>query len=94
MYPPINFVLEKEDYRNPSYRVKDWYHKGRLVLDLDGKRMRDFHHLPVVCSTHIPGGHIEALMRFDDRTTYADIRGRMPPTTISKSKGIAKDKPQ
>ncbi|CAO1603879.1 hypothetical protein XANCAGTX0491_007455 [Xanthoria calcicola] len=94
LYPPINFVLEKGDYKHPHYKVQDWYHKGRLVLDLDGKRMRDFHHLPVVCSTHIPGGHIEALMRVDDRTTYADIRGRMPPTTISKSKGIAKDKPQ
>ncbi|KAI4108611.1 MAG: hypothetical protein LQ339_002127 [Xanthoria mediterranea] len=94
LYPPINFVLEKGDYKHPDYKLQDWYHKGRLVLDLDGKRMRDFHHLPVVCSTHIPGGHIEALMRVDDRTTYADIRGRMPPTTISKSKGIAKDKPQ
>ncbi|KAI4265653.1 MAG: hypothetical protein L6R38_009263 [Xanthoria sp. 2 TBL-2021] len=94
LYPPINFVLEKREYKHPNYEVQDWYHKGRLVLDLDGRRMRYFHHLPIVCSTNIPGGHIEALMRLDDRTTYADIRGRMPPKVIVKYKGIPNEKPQ
>ncbi|KAL8976409.1 MAG: hypothetical protein Q9205_007574 [Flavoplaca limonia] len=56
--------------------------------------MKFFHHLPVVCSSQIPGGHIEALMRLDDRMSYSDIRGRMPPRIVIKRKGVAKEKPQ
>lgn len=39
---PINFVLEKREYKHPNYKVQDWYHKGRLVLNLNSKRMRYF----------------------------------------------------
>ena len=55
--------------------------------------MRRFFHLPETCSTKIPGGHIEALMRLDDRTTYADIRGRMPPHIVVQRKGYVRIKP-
>ncbi|KAL8997278.1 MAG: hypothetical protein Q9169_003420 [Polycauliona sp. 2 TL-2023] len=93
-YPPINFVLEKLNWKHFDYDIKTWYHKGKLVLDLDGKPMKKFPHLPGVCSSKIPGGHIEALMRFDDRTIYADIRGRMPPTRKVKIKGKLTDRVQ
>ncbi|KAL8728058.1 MAG: hypothetical protein Q9166_005658 [cf. Caloplaca sp. 2 TL-2023] len=86
-YPKINFVLEKKGYKHPPYDVAHWYHNGRLVLDLSGKPMRKFHHLPDTCSSKLHGGHIEALMRFDDRTFYTDIRGRMPPRVTYKKKG-------
>ncbi|KAL8874424.1 MAG: hypothetical protein Q9198_006889 [Flavoplaca austrocitrina] len=94
LYPPINFVLRKREYKHPDYEVQLWYHNERLVLDLEGRRMKFFHHLPVVCSSQIPGGHIEALMRLDDRMSYSDMRGRMPPRITIKRKGVAKEKPQ
>ncbi|KAL8856670.1 MAG: hypothetical protein Q9178_006737 [Gyalolechia marmorata] len=93
LYPPVSFVLEKTTYKHPDYEIKDWYHNGRLVLDLEGKPMRRFFHLPETCSTKIPGGHIEALMRLDDRTTYADIRGRMPPHIVIQRKSYMRIKP-
>ncbi|KAL8926132.1 MAG: hypothetical protein Q9172_001919 [Xanthocarpia lactea] len=93
LYPPVNFVLERTTYKHPNYEIKDWYHNGRLVLDLEGKPMRRFFHLPDTCSTKIPGGHIEALMRLDDRTTYADIGGRMPPHIVTQRKGYVRIKP-
>ncbi|KAL8771543.1 MAG: hypothetical protein Q9209_002985 [Squamulea sp. 1 TL-2023] len=86
LYPPINFVLEKREYKHPDYHVQDWYHDGRLILDLEGKPMKKLLHLPDTCSSNIPGGHIEALMRFDDRTRYSDIRGRMPPAVTIERK--------
>ncbi|KAL8737608.1 MAG: hypothetical protein Q9181_001509 [Wetmoreana brouardii] len=87
-FPWINFRLEKTDYK-PSFKyvVPDWYHNGLLVLDLHGRPMRKFWHLPDTISSKIPEGHIEALMRFDDKTTYSDIRGRMPPKVISHYRG-------
>ena len=81
-YPEIIFVLRKYGYQNPAYEVPFWYHKGRLVLSMDGRPMRKLLHLPDVCSSKLPGGHIEALMRLDDRTTYRDLYGRMPKEEV------------
>lgn len=79
VYPDINFQLEKQGRKNPDYASQYWRHRGRLVLDLNNEPMMKFRHLPDTISSRIHGGHIEALMRFDDRTKYKDIRGRMPP---------------
>ncbi|KAL8671909.1 MAG: hypothetical protein Q9168_003602 [Polycauliona sp. 1 TL-2023] len=93
-YPPINFVLEKKQYKHPDYEVQLWYHEGRLVIDLLGKPVKKFKHLPDVCSSAMPGGHIEALMRLDDRMTYADIRARQPPKVIfTTTRGVWNVKP-
>ncbi|KAL8926718.1 MAG: hypothetical protein Q9208_002792 [Pyrenodesmia sp. 3 TL-2023] len=92
-YPAINFVLERKDYTHPNYEVTAWRYNGYLVLDLSRKPIRNFRHLPYTISSRIPGGHIEALMRFDDRVDYADIRARMPPTIIVSQNGKAVEKP-
>ncbi|KAL8709485.1 MAG: hypothetical protein Q9225_007443 [Loekoesia sp. 1 TL-2023] len=92
-YPPINFVLERRGYKHPDYEVLPWYYNGLLVLDLDNKPLKNFHHLPFTISSKIPGGHVEALMRFDDRTTYADIRARMPPKILSYRSGKPYERP-
>lgn len=82
-YPPINFVLHQQDYRHPNYEVGYLQFNGLLVLDLEDKPVKGFHHIPLTVSSRIPGGHIEALLRLDDRATYADIRARMPPRVMS-----------
>ncbi|KAL8752793.1 MAG: hypothetical protein Q9184_005622 [Pyrenodesmia sp. 2 TL-2023] len=92
-YPPINFVLDRKDYTHPNYEVTAWRYNGYLVLDLSRKPIRNFRHLPYTISSRIPGGHIEALMRFDDRVDYADIRARMPPTVTVSQNGKAVEKP-
>ena len=91
-YPPINFVLERRGYDHPKYMVLHLYHNGLLVLDLDDKPIKDFRHLPLTISSRIPGGHIEALMRFDDRVTYADIRSRMPTKILVHRNGKASER--
>ncbi|KAL8934102.1 MAG: hypothetical protein Q9216_006073 [Gyalolechia sp. 2 TL-2023] len=92
-YPPIKFVLHRQGYTHPAYEVLYWYYHGRLVLDLDDKPLKNFLHLPPTVSSKIPGGHIEALLRFDDRTTYADIRGRMPSKLLSVHSGKTTERP-
>ncbi|KAL9030843.1 MAG: hypothetical protein Q9196_001070 [Gyalolechia fulgens] len=92
-YPPINFVLHRKEYRHPNYEVLHWYYNGRLVIDLEDKPVKKFLHLPPTISSKIPGGHIEALLRFDDRTTYADIRARMPPKVLSYRNGNTTERP-
>ncbi|KAL8827881.1 MAG: hypothetical protein Q9170_006837 [Blastenia crenularia] len=92
-YPPINFVIERRGYKHPNYEVLPFYYNGLLVLDLDGNPIRNFHHLPPTISSKIHGGHIEALMRFDSRTTYADIRARMPPKVAIYKNGQTVERP-
>ncbi|KAL9002311.1 MAG: hypothetical protein Q9188_004749 [Gyalolechia gomerana] len=92
-YPPINFVLNRQGYTHPTYDVLHWYYNGLLVLDLENKPVKDFLHLPPTVSSKIPGGHIEALLRFDDRTTFADIRARMPPRILSCRNGKTTERP-
>ncbi|KAL9595786.1 MAG: hypothetical protein Q9219_006240 [cf. Caloplaca sp. 3 TL-2023] len=92
-YPPINFVLERKGYKHPDYEVELWYYRGHLLLDHDHKPMKNFRHLPATISSKIPGGHIEALMRVDDRTTYGDIRARMPPAILVNQNGVMVKKP-
>ncbi|KAL8667703.1 MAG: hypothetical protein Q9202_000558 [Teloschistes flavicans] len=77
-YPPIIFQLEKYPGQDPDYEVTTWYHRGLLVLDMEGRPMRKLPHLPDIISSRIPGGHIEALLRTHSATEYQDIRGRMP----------------
>lgn len=86
-YPPINFVLYRTNYKGPTYNWGYLYFNGLLVLDLENRPIKNFLHLPLTISSKIHGGHIEALLRFDDRTTYADIRARMPPKILSLHSG-------
>ncbi len=92
-YPAINFVLERKDYTHPDYEVTAWRYNGYLVLDLNRKPIRNFRHLPYTISSKIPGGHIEALMRFDNRVDYSDIRARMLPTILVSKNGEVVERP-
>ncbi|KAL8646686.1 MAG: hypothetical protein Q9210_005993 [Variospora velana] len=77
-YPDITFAISPNRYTHPPYAVKHMAFNGLMVLGPGGQPIRAFPHLPGTISSCVRGGHIEAWMRYDNRTTLEDILARMP----------------
>lgn len=65
--PDILFQWKKTGYRNPTYIVPDWYHKGSIVLDPQNCPVRKYRNIPDTCSSMLEGGVMEAIKREDGR---------------------------
>lgn len=77
-FPPIIFVFERKDRRDPSYVVPHMRWRGLLVIDFQGQPVRRFRNIPATLSTQLEGGLMEAICREDSRVNNHDFLARMP----------------
>lgn len=65
-------------YQRETYKLKNWYYNGKLVVDRNKDIVRKFRNIPDVLSSQYPGAFLEAIKREDRRISYIDILARMP----------------
>lgn len=71
--------LKKAPPRFDEYpQVKYWRHKGLLMLDPDDHPVLDWASIPMVFSSKLEGGRMEALKRVFPWLRNSDFRARMP----------------
>ena len=62
----------------PPYNPPPWYHRDRIVLDLDDNPIECWHEIPLVCSSDMEGWELEAITRTNTAISLSAIRARMP----------------
>lgn len=79
---PILFQLRKT--AAPGVAPRDvMQHAGRVILDQDDHRIRDFPELPSTLSTALEGHNIELYRRQNDKIDYVDLIGKCLTTRLS-----------
>lgn len=71
----------------PTKAIGHLKYDGKLLLDFNGKRLRDFRSLPLIISSTVEGWRVEAWMRSDSRMKTRDIIARIPIKWATGSAG-------
>jgi len=73
----LSLWMPRTPQNNPDYDIEHLTYNNRMVLDWEGKLIRDFKELPATIASTVEGWRIEAWLRKDKRVTYRDIVARM-----------------
>ncbi|KAL8887809.1 MAG: hypothetical protein Q9215_004670 [Flavoplaca cf. flavocitrina] len=76
-WPDILFQFEPDTTRR-NVDPPEWYHEGKLVINVEKRPMRLIDELPSVISSKYEGAFIVAVLRQNKAITYDDLLSRMP----------------